>query len=147
DVAGVAVLELVDQNEARPPALFLEQIRIGLEQSNRAADLHSERSQVFLFQQAHGVRVHARDLLPSLDHLLRAHFVNVLALAVPRQAGAGGQRVDVSLKLLRPDQLFLASIKKTAQIFEELPDIGRLDETLQAQLPDPLAEKYVDILR
>src|SRR5262249_36224639 len=141
DVAGVAVLELVDLNVVRPPPLFSEKVRIGLQQSDRAADLHSKRSQVLLLQQSHCVRVHTRDLLPSLDHLFRAYFVHIFAFAVSRHAGSGSQLIDISLKLLRADQLFLAPVKKIAQIFEKLPDIGRLDETLQAQLTDPLAEK------
>src|SRR5262249_21820542 len=45
------------------------------------------------------------------------------------------------------NQLFQATIEEVAQVFQELPEIGRLDEALQVKLVDPLAQEYVNILR
>src|SRR5438270_3848620 len=41
----------------------------------------------------------------------------------------------------------MAAIKKILQVFKKLPKIGRLDETLQAQLIDPLPQIDINIFR
>src|SRR5260370_39664841 len=120
---------------------------MGPEQLDRPADLHAKGSQVFLLQQTHGIAVHARDLLPALDHLVWPQLIHVPAFAISGKTDAGSQRIYIGLKLRWVDQLFLASIEKIAQIFKKLTNVGWFDEALQAQLPDSLAEEDVDILR
>ncbi len=147
NVAGVAVLKFVDQNETRATALLLQKLSIGLQQPDRPADHHAEGAQVLLLQQAHDVRVHAGDFLPARQHLRRAQLLDLLGFTVARQVRAGLQGVHVSLELLRPDQLFVAAVKQIAQVIKKLSYIGRLDKTLKAELPDPLPQENVNVFR
>src|SRR5260370_35306548 len=81
DVAGIAILEFVDQNDAGTTLLLCEKLGMGPQQLDRPADLHAKGAQVSLLQQTHGIAVHARDLRPALDHLVCPQLIHVPAFA------------------------------------------------------------------
>ncbi len=146
DIAGIAILKLVDQNEPRPRAFLRQQAGVGPQQAHRPADLHAEGAQLLLFKHPHGVGIGAGNLLPAGQNLGGAYVVHFLRTAVPGDTRLGGQAGNPGLDLFRLDQLFMAAIEEVAQIGKELAQVGGFDETLQLQLIDPLAQEDINIL-
>jgi hypothetical protein len=141
DLATVAVLELVYQDEACASTLLSQARGIGAQQTDGRRNHLSVEDPAIFFENGFYFGEDTRDLVAARQHFVARGLVIFLELANTRKREvAFTQALDVGSVVGGGLQLIIAPVEQFQQVMQELARIARLAEVVQLQVMDVLPQ-------